>query len=424
MSRLKLSQEQADAILEMTLRRLTALERRDISDEYNNLQQEIIRLEEILKSEELVKNIVKDELLELKSKYADERRTEIIEEVGKFQIEDLIADEKMVITITHEGYIKRMPVSSYRRQRRGGFGVRGMQIKGSDFIEHVFIASNHQYILFFTDKGKCYWLKVFEIPEESRTSRGRAIVNMLRLEPDENITAFVPVREFDSEQYLFMATEKGMVKKSELQLFSRPISSGIIAINLNEDDKLIAVKLTDGAREILLVTHKGLSIRFSEEEARSIGRNAAGVRGIKLSKDDWVVGMEVVRDKVPRSGIPQSGTSVLMVTENGYGKRTDISEYTLQGRAGKGIIAIKTTERNGYVVGMKMVVDGDELIAISSNGMVTRIAVTDINVIGRNTQGVRIMALQSDEKVVDITRIAATDEGEESEEIEDSDEDE
>jgi DNA gyrase subunit A len=265
---------------------------------------------------------------------------------------------------------------------------------------------------------------VFEIPEESRTSRGRAVVNMLRLEADENITAFVPVREFDSEHYLFMATEKGIVKKSELQLFSRPISSGIIAINLNEDDKLIAVKLTDGSREILLVTHKGLSIRFSEEEARSIGRNAAGVRGIKLSTDDWVVGMEVVRDKVPRSGIPQSGTSVLTITENGYGKRTDISEYTLQGRAGKGIIAIKTTERNGYVVGMKMVVDGDELIAISSNGMVTRIAVTDINVIGRNTQGVRIMALQPDEKVVDITRIAATDESEESEEIEDSDEEE
>lgn len=411
MSTFELSQQQADAILGMTLRQLTALERKGLSDEYNNLQQEITRLEDILKSDEKIKNIIKDELLELKSKYGDERRTDIIEDVGSFRIEDLIADEKVVITITHDGYIKRMPVSTYRRQRRGGIGVRGMQIKGGDFIEHVFVASNHQYILFFTDKGKCYWLKVFELPQESRTSRGRAIVNMLSLESDENITAFVLVREFDSDYYLFMATEKGMVKKSELQLFSRPISSGIIAINLNEDDKLIAVKLTDGTREILLVTRKGQSIRFSEEEARSIGRNAAGVRGIKLSKDDWVVGMEVVKHKA----------SILTITENGYGKRTDISEHTLQARAGRGNIAIKTTERNGYVVGMKMVVDGDELIAISSNGMVTRIAVTDISIISRNTQGVRIMSLQPDEKVVDITRIAATDESE-TEELENSDE--
>jgi len=411
MSTFELSQQQADAILGMTLRQLTALERKGLNDEYDNLQQEITRLEDILKSEEKIKNIVKNELLELKSKYGDERRTDIIEDVGEFQIEDLIADEKVVIIITHGGYIKRIPVSTYRRQRRGGLGVRGMQIKGGDFIEHVFIASNHQYILFFTDRGKCYWLKVFEIPEAGRTSRGRAIVNMLRLESDENITAFIPVREFDSEHYLFMATEKGMVKKSELKLFSRPISSGIIAINLNEDDKLIAVKLTDGDREILLVTHEGQSIRFSEAEARSLGRNAIGVRGIRLSEDDWVVGMEVVRDK----------TSVLTITENGYGKRTDISEHTLQKRTGKGTIAIKTTERNGSVVGMKMVVDGDELIVISSNGMVTRIAVTDISIIGRNTQGVRIMSLQPDEKVVDITRIAATDESE-TEELENSDE--
>jgi DNA gyrase subunit A len=411
-SRFELSQEQANAILGMTLRQLTALERQEISDEYDELKREITKLEKILKSEEEIKNIVKNELLELKSKYGDERRTDIIEDVGSFQIEDLIPDAKVVITITHDGYIKRIPVSSYRRQRRGGIGVRGMQIRGSDFIEHVFVASNHQYILFFTDKGKCYWLKVFEIPEESRTSRGRAIVNMLQLDSGENITAFVPVREFDDEHYLFMATEKGTVKKCELQLFSRPISSGIIAINLNEDDKLIAVKLTDGDREILLVTHQGQSIRFSEEEVRNVGRNAAGVIGIKLSEDDWVVGMEVVNNKA----------SVLTVTENGYGKRTDISEYSLQGRAGKGIIAIKTTERNGYVVGMKMVVDGDEVIAISSNGMVTRISINDINVIGRNTQGVRIMTLQQDEKVVDITRIAATDENEAEELEDDSDE--
>jgi len=412
-SRFELSQEQANAILGMTLRQLTALERKGINDEYDGLKQEITKFENILKSEEQIKNIVKNELLELKSKYGDERRTEIIEDVGSLQIEDLIADEKVVITITHDGYIKRIPVSIYRRQRRGGIGVRGMQMRGGDFIEHVFVASNHQYILFFTDKGKCYWLKVFEIPEESRTSRGRAIVNMLRLGSDESITAFVPVREFDSENYLFMATEKGIVKKCELQLFSRPISSGIIAINLNEDDKLITVKLTDGDREILLVTHRGRSIRFSEEEVRSIGRSAAGVRGIKLSEDDWVVGMEVIRSKA----------SVLTVTENGYGKRTDISEHTLQKRAGKGIIAIRTTERNGYVVGMKMVVDGDELIAISSSGMVTRMSVNDISVIGRTTQGVRIMSLQEEEKVVDITRIASTDESE-AEELEDSDEEE
>ncbi|MBC8461882.1 MAG: DNA gyrase subunit A [Deltaproteobacteria bacterium] len=413
MSTFNLSKEQTTAILDMALRQLTTLAQKDINEEYNNLQKRIASLEEILKNPARIQQIIKEELLELKTKYGDDRRTEIIDEIGDFHIEDLIADENMVITITHERYIKRIPVSTYQRQRRGGIGVRGMQMKSGDFVEHVFVASNHQYILFFTDRGKCYWLKVFEIPEAGRTSRGRPVVNMLRIEPDENITAFIPIREFDEEHYLFMATRKGIVKKCDLQQFSRPLSSGIIAINLKEDDKLIGVKLTDGSRDIFLVTRGGKSIRFKEDEVRSMGRTATGVKGIRLSKDDWVVEMDVAREEA----------SILTVTENGYGKRTDISEHTLQKRGGKGLIAIKTTGRNGSVVGVKMVADGDELIVISSNGMVTRIALTDIKVISRNTQGVTIMALQPDEQVVDIARIAAIDDSE-SEELTELDESE
>ena len=392
-----LSEVQASEILTMTLRQLTGMERQKINDEHVNLLEQIEELREILESEMLVTDIIKNELLELKAKYSNNRRTRIIEAVGEFQIEDLIADEEMVVTVSHAGYVKRMPVSTYHRQNRGGVGVIGMGTKDGDFVEHTFVATAHQYILFFTNRGKCYWVKVFEIPEGSRTSSGRAIVNLLRLENTENITAFVPVREFNEEQFLFMATAKGVVKKCSLDAFSHPYSAGIIAINLDEDDQLISVQLTDGDHHIILVTKKGISIRFSETQVRNMGRTAMGVRGIRLTDDDFVVGMVTASEK---------GEPLLVVTENGYGKRTSLEEYNQQGRGGKGVITIKTSVRNGVVIAAKPASDGDELIIISSNGMITRIAVSDIRIIGRNTQGVRLMSLRPDEKVVDVGKIS------------------
>lgn len=392
-----LSEIQANEILGMTLRQLTGLERQKINNEYANLLEKIEELKAILESEMLITDIIKTELLELKSKYGDERRTEIIDAVKEFNIEDLIADEEMVVVISHTGYIKRMPISVYRRQHRGGVGVMGMGTKEGDFVEQIFVASAHQYILFFTDSGKCYWLKVFQIPEGSRTSIGRAIVNLLRVENDEKITAFVSVREFDENRFVFMATQNGIVKKCSLDVFSRPYSAGIIAINLDEGDKLIEVQLTEGDHEVVLVTKSGLSIRFNEDEVRSMGRTAAGVRGIRLADDDFVVGMVSAADE---------RLMLLVVTENGYGKRTSLKAYRLQARGGKGVIAIKTSERNGTVVAVKMVSNDDELIFISSNGMVTRIPVSDIRAIGRNTQGVRLMALRVDEIVVDVGKIS------------------
>ena len=391
-----LSEVQASEILTMTLRQLTGLERQKINDEYANLIEQIEELRTILGSEILITNIIKEELLELKAKYAGERRTQIVDAATEFNIEDLIADEEMVVAISHEGYIKRVPITTYRRQHRGGVGVIGMQSKEGDYPEQVFIASAHQYILFFTDRGKCYWLKVFEIPERGRTASGQAIVNLLRLENDEKITAFVPVREFDEERFVFMATERGIVKKCSLAVFSRPNSAGIIAIKLDEGDKLIGAQLTEGDHNILLVTRSGGSIRFNEEEVRKLGRATMGVRGIRLEKDDFVVGMVAAVDE---------GETVLIVTENGYGKRTLLANYRLQGRAGKGVIAIKTSARNGPVVAMKMVADNDELIIVNSNGMLTRMVVNDIRTIGRNTQGVRLMSLRKEEIVVDVGKI-------------------
>ncbi len=392
-----LSEVQASEILTMTLRQLTGLERQKINDEYANLLEQIEELRTILDNEILITNIIKEELLELKAKYTGERRTQIVDAMTEFEIEDLIADEEMVVAISHEGYIKRVPITTYRRQHRGGIGVIGMQSKEGDYPEHVFVASAHQYILFFTDRGKCYWLKVFEIPERGRTSAGQAIVNLLRLESEEKITAFVPVREFDEERFVFMATERGIVKKCSLAVFSRPNSAGIIAIKLDEGDKLIGAQLTEGDHNILLVTRSGGSIRFNEAEVRKLGRATMGVRGIRLEEDDFVVGMAAAADE---------GETVLIVTEHGYGKRTLLANYRLQGRAGKGVIAIKTSTRNGPVVAMKMVAEDDELIIVSSNGMVTRMAVNDIRTIGRNTQGVRLMSLRKEEIVVDVGKIS------------------
>ena len=399
MANFELTEIQAGEILTMTLRQLTGLERQKINDEYANVLELIEELRGILASEALVTDIMKNELLELKKDYGDERRTEIIDEVGSFDIEDLIADEEMVVTISHSGYIKRIPMSTYRRQHRGGVGVIGMGTKDGDFVEHTFVASAHQYILFFSDRGKCYWLKVFEIPEGGRTSAGRAVVNLLRLQEGEKTTAFVSVRQFDENRCLFMTTRKGIVKKCRLSDFRNPYSAGIIAINLDEEDQLIGVQMAEENDHIILVTRLGMSVHFNETEVRCMGRTARGVRGVRLGDDDVVVGMVVS---------PDENTSLLVVTANGYGKRTAVKAYRYQSRGGKGVIAIKTSNRNGVVVGAKPVSDGDELIIISSKGMVTRMAVSDIRVIGRNTQGVRLMSLRDDEHVVDVGKISET----------------
>lgn len=409
MANFKLSERQADAVLSMTLRRLTGLERKNVNEEHAGLLETIEELKEILASEELIKNLIKNELIELKENYGDERKTGIVDEIGEFNIEDLIADEKMVIPISHEGYIKRIPTSKHRVQRRGGVGMIGMKTKEDDFVEHIFVASNHQYILFFTDEGKCHWLKVFEIPEGSRIARGRAIVNLLQLKSDENITAYMPIVEFDEERYLFMATKHGTVKRCRLDDFSNPYSPGLIAITLRDDDKLIGVETTDGKKEIILSTKFGKAIRFKEKDVSVTGRTAIGVIGIRFDEGDYVVGMDVVR--------PDS-IGLLAVTENGYGKRTTLDEYNVQKRGGKGVINIKTTERNGLVVGTNIVSDDDQLFMMSSDAMVTRMSIGEIRMIGRNTQGVRLMSLRKSEKIVDIAKISPKEEEEAEKKIE------
>jgi len=384
-----LSEEQAKAILDMRLQRLTGLERDKLVEEYEGLIKEIARLNGILSSQRTVLVEVKKELLAVKKKYSDPRRTEILGEVGDFRVEDLIADEDMVITISHSGYIKRLPVSTYRKQHRGGKGVTGMETREEDFVEHVFIASTHQYMLFFTDRGRVHWLKVHEIPRAGRLSKGRAIVNMLQVESGETVTAYMSVREFSEGQFILMATRQGVVKKTPLTDFSHPRKGGIIAILLNGEDRLIQARLTDGQQNILLATRDGQAIRFRETDVRSMGRPARGVRGVSLAKKDEVIGMTVVPDDA----------TVLVITENGYGKRTRADAYRLQKRGGKGVINIKTTERNGLVVGMMAVQDNDELVVVTSGGKVIRSRIREISVIGRNTQGMRIINVDEGDRV-------------------------
>ncbi|MDE0465505.1 MAG: DNA gyrase subunit A [Candidatus Poribacteria bacterium] len=445
----QLSEDQAREILTMTLRQLTGLERQRIHDEYTELLDRIAEFRAILANETLVTDIIRTELETLKEKYGDERCTEITNEVKEFEIEDLIADEEMVVTLSHAGYIKRLPMDTYRKQHRGGVGIRGAAAKDGDFLEHIFVATAHQNILFFTDWGKCYTLKVHQIPETSRQSAGRAVVNLLRLSQDENITAYVTVSlktsksadqeleeidtdevtmdEFEAadadgiveandageattDEFVFMATQQGIVKKTKLASFENTISSGIIAVNLDDGDKLIGAQVTKGNSDVILVTHKGVAIRFSEKDVRPLGRNTRGVRGIELGADDFVAQMVIVNSESTEEEVEDvvaagKEDTLLIVTENGYGKRTAISAYRSQKRAGKGIIAIGKSTRNGAVVAAKRVADIDELVLISSNGYVTRTAVGDIRRIGRNTQGVRIMALQADETLVDAAKI-------------------
>ena len=420
----QLTEQQAREILTMTLRQLTGLERQRIHDEYTELLDSIAEFRAILSDETLITDIIRTELETLKEKYGDERRTEITGEVKEFEVEDLIADEEMVVTLSHAGYLKRLPIDTYRKQHRGGVGIRGAAAKDGDFLEHIFVATAHQNILFFTDLGKCYTLKVYQIPEASRQSLGRAVVNLLRLAQGENITAYVTVPpkvasqeieevdagEVATDEFVFMATQQGIVKKTELSSFENTMSSGIIAVNLDDGDKLVGAQVTDGNSDVILVTHKGVAIRFSEKDARPLGRNTRGVRGIELGDEDFVAQMVIVNSEsseteANETSVPEKDDTLLIVTENGYGKRTAVSAYRSQKRGGKGIIAIGKSTRNGAVVAAKRVANADELVLISSNGYVTRTAVGDIRRIGRNTQGVRIMALQSDEKLVDAAKI-------------------
>jgi DNA gyrase subunit A len=397
-----LSEIQAKAILEMQLQRLTGLEREKVEKEYLDIIKKIELYESILKSRQKVLAIIKEEMLDLKKRFGDERYTEIVRKVEEIDVEDLIAEEDMVVPITHSGYIKRMPLSAYRVQRRGGRGISGAEIKEEDFIEDLFIATTHDHILFFTDKGKVYWLKVHEIPAAGRLAKGRAIVNLLNLSAGENITSFIPVKEFDDRRFLVMTTRRGLIKKVKLSAFSHPRKKGIVAINLGKDDRLVSAGLADGKREILLVTKGGYAIRFKESLLRSMGRSARGVRGIRLGKRDEVIDMEIVE---PRA-------TLFTVTAKGYGKRTLLSQYRLIGRGGKGVINIKITKKNGTVAGVKTVTGDDQLMVVTESGMMVRCASRDIRVMGRNTQGVRVISLRGKDRVVSIAKIVAKEEEE------------
>jgi DNA gyrase subunit A len=392
---LSLTEEQAQAILDMRLQRLTALERDKVLQEHTELQQRIIELEAILADEVKVRAIIKEELLAIKDKYGDERRTEIVEEAVELNIEDLIPQEDVVVTVSHGGYIKRTPARVYRSQHRGGKGIKAMETKEEDIVEHFYIANTHHYILWFTNIGKVHWLKVYEIPEGTRASRGKALVNLLQLEEGENISAMVPVEDFTSARYVIMTTKRGLIKKTPVAAFGNPRTGGIRAISLDDGDELIAVKLTDGSQHIFLGTADGKAIQFREDDVRPMGRTARGVIGIDLETGDALVAMEVVNP----------GATMLTVCEHGYGKRTALDEYRVQGRGGKGLINVKVTERNGRVVGIKQVTEADELMIMTTAGNLIRLPVRELAVISRNTQGVRLISLSDDDAVASVATI-------------------
>lgn len=402
-----LSAEQAQAILDMRLQRLTGLERDKIENEYQELLAKITEYKAILANEELVLEIISDELNEIKERFSDDRRTEIT--VGEESIldEDLIPQEEVVITITHSGYIKRLPANTYRSQKRGGRGVIGMDTKDEDFVEHLFATNSHHYLLFFTDRGKVYRLKAYEIPELSRTARGTAIINLIQIEQGETVQAVIPVEKFESEDYLFFATRNGIVKKTPLEDYINIRKGGLIAIHLREDDSLIEVKLTDGQQEMIIGTAQGMSIRFSENDVRSMGRSATGVKGITLDEDDQVIGMDVV-DK---------DLDILIVTSNGYGKRTPASEYRSQSRGGKGIKTINVTEKNGQVVGLKVVKDEEDLMIITTSGTLIRTSMDGISTMGRYTQGVKLINIREEDAVATVCRVDKTDEEDEDDAV-------
>jgi DNA gyrase subunit A len=397
--RFELSERQTKAILDMRLARLTGLEIEKLEEELAEVRATIEDLRDILGSQDRRMAILKGELQEMSDKYGDDRRTEIIGSAGSFDMEDLIVEEDMVITVSHQGYVKRLPVATYRSQRRGGRGLQGMGTKEEDWVEHLFVASTHDYLIIFTGRGQCYWLKVWEIPVGARNARGKPIVNLLNLPSDAQIAAVVPVRSFAEDKFLMFCTRLGVVKKTALSAYGNVRAVGLNAMNIREGDELIDVQITAGDEQIVLATHEGMAIRFNEKDARPMGRATEGVRGIDLSEGDVVVGMIVVR--------PDS--TVLVVSELGMGKRTDIEAYRLQRRGGKGVINLKATSRTGKVVAIRSVTEHEQLMVITRNGVVNRQRVDEIRVIGRATQGVKLVNLDENDAVVDVARVIADD---------------
>lgn len=403
MENFNLSEKQAQAILDMRLRRLTGLEREKIEEDYNETIKLIQQLKEILSSEQLVLNIIKDELTEIKEKYSDKRRTEIALNVEEINIEDMIDEEDVVITLTHFGYIKRLPIDTYKSQRRGGKGIAAVTTREEDFVERLIITSTHDYLLFFTNKGKVYKLNVYEIPEAKRQAKGTAIVNLLQLEQDEQIAATIAIDREWQHQYLVMATKKGIIKKTQLNQFENTRRSGLIAISIREDDELISVRPVNSGQEIIMITAKGMAIRFEEKEVRDMGRSAMGVKGISLAEEDEVVVMEIAED----------GKDLLVVCEKGFGKRTDLDQYRLQSRGGKGVRTYNVTEKTGFLVGAKIVTDDDEILLITNDGIVIRLNVDNISRMGRNTKGVTLMKTDENKSIVSIAQIPKHEENEE-----------
>jgi DNA gyrase subunit A len=395
MRQFKLSEIQSKAILEMRLQRLTGLERKKIEEEYKEILKLIEKLRSILDNRGLRMQIIKDELDEINGRYGDDRRTEIITNYEELTIEDMIAEEDMVITISHRGNIKRYPVSGFRRQNRGGRGSTGATTREEDFIEHMFIASTHHYILFFTDNGRLYWLKVHEIPQAGKASKGRPIINLIDIQKGENIRGFVPVKNFDDDGYIVIATKLGIIKKTVLSAYSRPRKGGIVAATIRENDELLSAAVSTGSNDIILVTRNGYSIRFNERGVRDMGRSAAGVKGITLRSGDQVIGMVVVKRE----------DTLLTISEKGMGKRSNVSDYRTQSRGGKGIIAMKVNEKTGHLVAVLEVVDNEDIILITENGVVIRQHIGKISVIGRNTQGVKLIRLDKNDKIGDVAKI-------------------
>ena len=401
MERFGLTDIQAQAILDMRLKTLSGLQREKIEDEYNELMKLIAHLREILNSERLVFDIIKEELLEIKQKYGDERKTKIVAAEGEFNIEDLIKDEQTVVALTHFGYIKRMPIDTYKSQRRGGKGITGIATREEDFVKQIFTASTHDTILFFSNKGKLYKLRGYEIPEAGRTAKGTAIVNLLSLDNGEKISAVIPLQNFAEGKYLLMATQNGLIKKTPLQEYSSNKRTGLLAINLKEDDELIDVRLTDGEDNVVLVTSKGMCITFDEKDVRPVGRTAQGVLGIRLDKDDFVIGMESI--------IGGKNATLLAITENGFGKRTELDEYRVQNRGGKGVITYKITPKTGNIVGIRIANGDEDVMMITDKGTIIRLKVSEVSVLGRSTQGVTLMRTNDGGKVVSIEIITPED---------------
>ncbi len=419
MKRFKLSEEQAQAILDMRLQRLTGLEREKVKEEHKELKKEIARLKEVLADEKKLRAIIVEELQEIKRKYGDPRRTEIVPDYEDLEIEDLIAEEEVVVTITHSGYAKRLPITTYRTQRRGGKGVTGMNLKEGDFVEHLFVASTHHYIHFFSNRGKSYRLKVYELPEGSRTSRGQALVNLLPLGPGEKICSVIATRDYPEESFLVMATARGMVKKTPFRLYDSPRKDGLIAISLQDGDEVIDTRLTDGRSDLILVTREGQALRFPETDCRSMGRDTRGVRGIRLAPGDELIAM----------GIAAENADLFVITDQGYGKRTAISRYPRRHRGGKGVRTMAAGGVKGRIVGARVVRENQELMAISVDGVVIRVPIEDISRQGRATQGVRVMNLKGEDRVASIAHLASREglaetpqEGEEAEEAQEAEE--